>query len=786
MSDRVCPDQPRCSITPFRSSEETQPHPESVGPYRIVEILGKGGMGVVYAAEDDRLGRRVALKTLGAGCDAEARDRLWREARAAAGISHPGICQVYDVEEQDGELWVAMELLEGEGLDVRMKRDRLGIEEAVEIAREVLAPLHVLHERGLVHRDLKPSNIFLTEHGTKILDFGLVLPVEGPADTRLTQTGAIMGTPHYMAPEQWRTEDVGPRSDLFSCGAELYEMLAGDFAFPGDGAIAVFHACAFEQPPPLTGAPGIEAIDAVVRRAIAKDPEERHASARDMSAALGEALERAKAMQTTGPGGTPPAERRAETVRRFIALPFRMVRLDPDLEFLATSLPEAIGGSLSGLQHLVVRSSRLAPKGEGGDNGEPDLKRLAADIEVDYALTGTLMTDGTRLRLTAELLQVPAGTVVWSLKEDVDVGDLFHLQDELVGKVIEGVSIPLSGSEEERIHRDRSVSPRAYELYLRALHSLAIPWAPADLLAIRDLLAASIEEDPVFAPARAQYARVCRIVAKYRLGAREEHLRLAADAFAQAFAQDPDSPLLHYLYTYYQIEDLADARGAMLRLLDRVRELSTAAELWAGLVPACRFGGLYSASIEAHRRARVLDPKIDTSVEFTYLQLAEYDLAIKAVPSQRGSLFAAVAVALDGEEERGLSMMQDASGRGMWDATAVIDALEGRPDDAETKLRAAYENGMPDPEGLFVLARVAGRADAVDLGLDLIEAAVDRGFYCVGGLKSDPWVTRLSGEPRYQAALERARAGRRETVAAFREAGGEELLGVVESGEPLP
>lgn len=741
-------------------------------------------MGVVYVAEDERLGRRVALKTLGEIRNGDARDRLWREARAAASLNHPGICQVYGVEERNGELWVAMELLDGEGLDARLGRERLGVEEAVGIALEVLRPLGFLHERGLVHRDLKPSNIFLTPHGTKLLDFGLARPVEGPPDTHLTQTGVILGTPHYMAPEQWRAEDVGPRSDLFSCGAVLYEMLAGDHAFPGKDPIAVFHACAFEQPPPLTGSPGIEAVDAVVRRAIAKDSAERPASAGEMATALGEALERVQALRSTGAGGTPPAERHADTIRRFIALPFRMLRPDPELDFLATSLPEAIGGSLSGLQRLVVRSTRLAATAGGS---EPDLRKLASEVEVDYALAGTLMSAGRRLRLSAELLQVPAGTVVWSLQEDVAVGDLFQLQDELAGKVIEGVAIPLSAREEERIHRDVPASPRAYELYLRALHAAATVLTAANLLAIRDLLRASVEDDPGFAPARAQYARVCRVIAKYHIADPEEHLRLAGEAFEEVLARNPDSPLVHNLYTYYQLEELADSKGAMLRLLERVGEMTAAAELWAGLVPACRFSGLYAASIAAHRRARALDPKIQTSVEYTYTQLGEYERAIQVAPPPV-TLIRADVMGMRGDEESAIALLRESSDQEFLREFFVeswLAALEGRPDEAERKLREVCELGIRDPEALCFCARVAGRAGAIELGLELVEATVARGFYCVSVLKRDPWLLRLAGEARYQVALVRAEEGRHEAAAAFREAGGEELLGVEESGRPL-
>jgi TolB-like protein len=744
-------------------------------------------MGVVYRAEDDRLGRKVALKTLGELKSKELRDRLWREARAAASLNHPGICQVYGVEERKDELWVAMEFLEGEGLDVRLKRERVGIEGAVSICLEVLEPLGFLHGRGLVHRDLKPSNIFLTELGTKLLDFGLARPVDGPEDMQLTRTGVILGTPHYMAPEQWRGEEVGPRSDLFSCGAILYEMLSGKFAFPGSNPIEVFHACAHQQPPPLSGTLGIDAIDRVIRRAIAKDANERTASALEMTELLREAMERVRTLQGGDGRDTPLGRRRVETVQRFIALPFRMLRPDPKVDFLSTSLPEAIGASLAGLQHLAVRSTRVA-KSAGG--AEPDLKKLASEVEVDYALAGNLMSAGSRLRLNAELLEVPSGTVVWSLQEDVPIGDLFQLQDELASKVVEGVAIPLTPNERARLGRDVPASPRAYELFLRALHVEGTVTTAGDVLAIRDLLCGSVEEDPNYVPAWAQCARVCRIVAKYHLDDPERHLELAHQSFEKAHELDPESPLLNHLYTYYQLEELGDGRGAMLRLLGRLREQPTEANLWAGLVPACRFQGLYAASIAAHERARALDPKIKTSVEHTYMQLAEYERAAEEAPEHYGALLAMIA------EQRGdlagaiklLERAYEEQFEGLRDyyIGAPLAALQGRTADAEAKIRVVCDRGLRDPEAIFLFARTAARAGAVELGLELIETTVGRGLYTVAGLERDPWLESLRGEPRFQAALEQAREGQREGAAAFREARGVQILGVVEPilGDP--
>src|SRR6266542_3990553 len=211
--------------------------PARIGRYAITRKLGEGGMGVVYAARDERLARTVALKTMSSlASDDTARKRFWREARAAASVNHPNVCHIYEIGEHGDELFIAMELLEGESLAERLRHGPLSVTETVPIGLGILAALGALHARGIVHRDLKPSNVFLTPHGVKVLDFGLARPeMKRPlsAATELTRPGIVMGTPRYMAPEQVTGEAVDARSDLFAAGAIVFEMLSGRPAFAG-------------------------------------------------------------------------------------------------------------------------------------------------------------------------------------------------------------------------------------------------------------------------------------------------------------------------------------------------------------------------------------------------------------------------------------------------------------------------------------------------------------------------------------------------------------------------
>src|SRR5687767_4943976 len=229
-------------------------------------------MGVVYAARDERLGRTVAVKTRSSLRDETARKRFWREARAAASVSHPNICQIYEIGEDQGELFIAMELLEGESLADLIQRGPLSVSRAASIGLGMLSALSALHARGIIHRDLKPSNVFVTAHGVKLLDFGLARPgLDEPAQTitAITQAGMLIGTPRYMAPELVTGEGADARSDLFAAGAILFEMLAGRPAFAGRTVVDVLRATTTDSPPALGGSPAVAAVDRVIRRALA-------------------------------------------------------------------------------------------------------------------------------------------------------------------------------------------------------------------------------------------------------------------------------------------------------------------------------------------------------------------------------------------------------------------------------------------------------------------------------------------------------------------------------------
>ena len=310
---------------------------------------------------------------------------------------------------------------------------------------------------------------------------------------------------------------------------------------------------------------------------------------------------------------------------RLIALPFRMLRPDADVDFLSFSLPDAVLSSLAGIQSLVVRST-LAGAGYTTDEGV-NLKKIAAEAGVDAVLCGTLLRAAGQIRVSAQLLEASSGTILWSKTIQVELKDIFDVQDQLARAIVESLSIPLSSGDQRRLRRDLPASARAYEFYLRG-NQLA--YDISMLQVAGEMYQSALDEDPDFAPAWAKLGRVHRVLAKFGAERQEEHLRKADEAFQRALEINPDLSVAHNLYTNFEIESLGRAKEAVARLLGRTRAQAADPELFAGLVIACRYCGLLDASLAADRHARRLDPTIRTSVAYTHFMRGDWERAVTA------------------------------------------------------------------------------------------------------------------------------------------------------------
>ncbi len=776
-----------------------------LGPYEVLGLIGEGGMGEVYQARDTRLERQVAIKLLPAAMsgDSARRARFEREARAIASLVHPHICTLYDIGTHpptDGGqpiLYLVMEHLVGETLAERLGRGPLPFRQAVDIAAQIADALDAAHRHGIVHRDLKPGNVMLTSGGAgpsetptaKLLDFGLaklgaadaaVASAGDGTTTRqaapVTADGAILGTLHYMAPEQIRGEAVDARTDLFAMGAVLFELIMGSRAFPGRTPMEVCHCTLYEQPPALGGSPAAIAADRVIRRALAKRPEDRYATASEMA----EALRSLGRIEDTG-------ETRAHAITRLIVLPFRVLRPDPDTDFLAVSLPDAITGALAGLGSLVVRSSAAAARFAGHD---VDFRRLAVEADIDVVLTGSLVRAGQQVRVAAQLVDAREGTVLWSHAPHAALRDVFQLQDQLVDLIVSSLSLSLTAREHRTLKFDVPASPTAYEFFLRGNQLiLAQGVTNAEHLHVaREFYERCLQEDPAYAPGWARLGRCYWLIGKGG-DAPEDNVRKAETSFQRALELNPELPLALNLRALLEI-DRGRAEDAMVGLLARARAGSSQPELHAALVQACRFCGLLEASVAAHERAQQLDRNILTSVDHTWWHLRDYGRALEYVQRRHygevsitNRTMRALILSELGRTDEAIVEYREVEQAKLTeffrDLVCMYRAVnESRRDEGLGAAERLLARSL-DAETLWQIARVFAYFGEQARALALFGLSLERGFIIYRILtRQDPWLDALRSSPEFGSLLQRAESRYRAASAAFRNAGGEQLLGV--------
>ena len=745
---------------------ESPPHqladrlPERLGAYLVTGLLGEGGMGVVYEARDERLGRTVALKVIHGDVlrHPGMRDRFYREARVAASVNHPNVCQIYDIGDDGGCVYLAMERLDGESLAERMSRGPLQLTEAVNVALGILAALEALHRRGVVHRDVKPANIFLTPHGVKLLDFGLARVLDAESQTRLTQPGTILGTPRYMAPEQVRSAAVDERADIFALSAILYEMLTGVAPFAADSIAGTLEKILHADPPMVAGSRGVDAADRVIHRGLAKSPGHRFPTAEAMANALRGVLR------------FPDADvaRRATAVTRLIVLPYRLLTPDADLEFLPFSLAEAIASSLTALDTLVVRSSLVAARFA---TGAADLERIATEASVDVVLTGSLLRSSGKLRVATELIEVPSGRVIWSGASHASMGDIVDLHEDVTRRVVESLALPLSERERRALGRDVPSNARAYEFYLKGVQ---LGRDPNSLDLARDMFLEALSADPEYAPAWARLGHVYRVLGKYR--ADPETASRAESALNRALELNPDLGFADRAYAQIEV-DYGRSQSAMVRLVRRTSTRANDPDMFAGLVHSCRYCGLFDASLAAHERARRLDPNIGTSVQYTLLMAGRYDQALAQATghdSVRGMTLAMIGDAAATRELRShaerLSAVNMAPMARFVGGIATM--LEGNVRVLREAIDAWLDAGLRDPEALFIHGLFLTGGGDHARGFELIRQSVRSGYLPHDTMRRHRWLDPLRDSDEFQALAEATRVRHAQAVVAFTEAGG--------------
>jgi len=728
---------------------------KTLSHYRILEKIGEGGMGVVYRAEDTRLRRTVALKFLLPELtrDSLARERFLREARAAAALDHPHICTVHEIDEAEGQVFIAMAFVEGRSLKQLIAEGCLTVDEVARVARQIAEGLKAAHDRGVVHRDIKPANIMLASTGeARVMDFGLA-KLERATD--LTTGGTLMGTAPYMSPEQARGEPVDQRSDIWSLGCVIYEMLAGRRPFDADHALAVLHAILHDDPPPIdrVRADVPAHLARVVRTCLQKDPARRYARMDDLLADL-----------------TPAQPRPDVAVMPSIAvLPFVDMSPAKDQEYFGDGIAEEL---INGLAHIsglrvVARTSAFAFKGQ-----TLDVREIGRRLNVRTVLEGSIRKSGNRLRITAQLIDVEEGYHLWSEKFDRSLEDIFEIQDEVAAAVIDSLRVKLLTREKSAIEKRHTNDPEAYAFYLRGHYFYARPSAENLARAIACYQQA-VERDPRFALALIGIAGTYASLGIFALSPPRDTWLKAREFLERAVAIDSEIAEAHVLAgtraMYYDRDwDAADRSFRRALTLNPGNAMGHATYAWF-----CTFMGRFDDAVAGIRRAMDLDPLMPMFGAFCVGILAEarrFDEAIaefrKAIEldPHSGLAYFHVGTAYFGKRlwdqaraafERSLELtMFSGWAEGM---LGLVLVEEGRKEAAEQMLQAMLDKRQKTYLSPVSIALLCWKLGNIDQALEYLDASLEERDTLVPLLNIYPFLDDLHPDPRFQAFLERLR-----------------------------
>ncbi len=774
---------------------------QTVSHYKILDKLGEGGMGVVYRAHDTKLDREVALKFLSLYLASEPleKERFLREARAASALNHTNITTVYEIDEYSEQVFIAMELVEGKTLKQLIKTGSLPVKQVLEIAIQVCDGLTAAAEKQIVHRDIKSDNILVTSKGQpKIMDFGLA-KVKG--DAKRSQSGSTAGTAAYMSPEQAAGEEVDHRSDIFSFGVVLYELLTEHLPFKGDHPAALAYSILNEEPAPMArySEKATDGLQRIVSKALAKDKQERYQHIDELGADLRRERKNMEYARTPSSENLPPTKKKtsrnkilaagivaaalitayllipkfigpdskeSDSGRKMLAvLPFENLGA-PDDEYFADGITEEITARLANFQQLgvIARTSVLQYK-----KSSKSISEIGGELGVDYILEGTIRWQRSpegksRVRVTPQLIRVKDATHLWAEVYDENMAEVFQVQSDIAKKVTSALDLALLEPEKKSLEAKPTENVEAYNFYLSGNTYFYFAGAKDRRIAM-EMYQKAIELDPEFATA---YTRLSQVLTElyWHHDPEEKFLVQAKEAVGKAFQLQPGLPEGHMALgsIYYHDHQYEKA----LREFDIAHKgLPNNADLLAEIGYVQRRQGKFDESTVTFKKAMELDPRsseIAQSIAVNFRRKRNYSEAERyfdraiALSPDRGILYenkAELYIGWKGDIakargvlEQGEKKVESGSLDGAWH---LVELLDGNYQKALTRLTGP-EAFFEGDTSIYYLTK------AFTYGL-LHQSASERAFYNSARVFLGRKIETKGGESRYHGQLGIAYAG---------------------------